>query len=138
MKRFLRGCSACPASWCAASCFGAMTPRTCCSTSSRTPNYSTIPRWCASLTCRWACGGAPDDPQVARWHRSRIAKRVNEGAKRGCDMIGDAVTKGDEAEPLLDLTVGDLLMRAVEERGGDIALIVPHQNIRWTYSDLAG
>lgn len=52
-------------------------------------------------------------------------------------MIGDALTKGEESQPLLDLTIDRLLMRAVEERGDDVALIVPHQNIRWSYSDLA-
>jgi fatty-acyl-CoA synthase len=52
-------------------------------------------------------------------------------------MIGDALTKGEESQPLLDLTIDGLLMRAVEERGDDIALIVPHQNIRWSYSELA-
>lgn len=48
-----------------------------------------------------------------------------------------ALTKGDEAIPLLELTVDRLLARAVEERGNEIALIVPHQNIRWSYADLA-
>ena len=52
-------------------------------------------------------------------------------------MIGAALTKGEESQPLLDLTIDGLLMRAVEERGDDIALIVPHQNIRWSYSELA-
>ncbi len=52
-------------------------------------------------------------------------------------MIGDALTKGEETQPLLDLTIGELLMRAVEERGNNIALIVAHQNIRWSYSEVA-
>jgi fatty-acyl-CoA synthase len=50
---------------------------------------------------------------------------------------GSALTKGDEAIPLLELTVDRLLARAVEERGKEIALIAPHQNIRWSYADLA-
>ena len=53
-------------------------------------------------------------------------------------MISNALTKGEESRPLLDLTIGELLMRAVEERGNNIALIVPHQNIKWSYSELAG
>ncbi len=48
-----------------------------------------------------------------------------------------ALTKGDEPKPLLELTVDGLLTRAVEARGNEIALIVPHQNIRWSYADLA-
>ena len=49
-----------------------------------------------------------------------------------------ALTKGDEAIPLLELTGFDrLLAQAVGERGNEIALIVPHQNIRWSYADLA-
>ena len=47
-----------------------------------------------------------------------------------------ALTKGDEAIPLLELTVDRLLTRAVEARGNETALIVPHQNIRWSYADL--
>jgi fatty-acyl-CoA synthase len=49
---------------------------------------------------------------------------------------GSALTKGDEAIPLLELTVDRLLARAVGERGNEIALIAPHQNIRWSYADL--
>src|SRR6478609_7589478 len=48
-----------------------------------------------------------------------------------------ALTKGDELKPLLELTVDGLLARAVEAGGNEIALIVPHQNIRWSYADLA-
>jgi fatty-acyl-CoA synthase len=51
--------------------------------------------------------------------------------------FGSALTKGDESVPLLDLTVGGLLARAVEQRADEIALIVPHQNIRWSYAELA-
>jgi fatty-acyl-CoA synthase len=52
-------------------------------------------------------------------------------------MVGYALTKGEESQPLLDLTIDGLLMRAVRERSNESALIVPHQDIRWSYSDLA-
>src|SRR3546814_15334461 len=43
----------------------------------------------------------------------------------------------DTAEPLLRLTVHGLLQRTVERHGSRDALVVRHQNIRWSYHDLA-
>src|SRR3546814_19520867 len=51
--------------------------------------------------------------------------------------LTEAYTRGDTAEPLLRLTVHGLLQRTVERHGSRDALVVRHQNIRWSYHDLA-
>ena len=43
---------------------------------------------------------------------------------------------GTSDAPLLGITIGDLFDRAVAQHGGNEALVVPFQNVRWTYREL--
>ena len=45
--------------------------------------------------------------------------------------------KGADQPPLLEITIGEALEQAVEQWGDRPALIVRHQDIRWTYNELA-
>ena len=44
---------------------------------------------------------------------------------------------GTSDTPLLGLTVGACFDQAVKRNRDGEALVVPHQNIRWTYTQLA-
>jgi fatty-acyl-CoA synthase len=48
-----------------------------------------------------------------------------------------AIAAGPTATPLLDMTIGESLIRTVNEHGSREALVSCHQDIRWTYDEFA-
>lgn len=52
------------------------------------------------------------------------------------ERISQSYLHGVSDTPLMGLTVGNLLDRAAGKHGEDTALVVPYQDVRWTYAEL--
>jgi fatty-acyl-CoA synthase len=48
----------------------------------------------------------------------------------------ESYVSGDRSVPLIEETIGSYLDRVAKRDGAQLALVVPHQRVRWTYSDL--
>ena len=51
-------------------------------------------------------------------------------------MTRESLVSGDRSTPLIEETIGAYLDRVAQRNGSQLALVVPHQRVRWTYSDL--
>ena len=51
-------------------------------------------------------------------------------------MTQESFVSGDRSAPLIEETIGSYLDRVAEHDGAQLALVVRHQGVRWTYSDL--
>jgi fatty-acyl-CoA synthase len=56
-------------------------------------------------------------------------------ARAGGARLVDSQVEGEREPPLLDLTVGGLLDRRVARSPDDLALVVRHQGVRWTWAE---
>jgi fatty-acyl-CoA synthase len=52
-------------------------------------------------------------------------------------IVGASYVSGTSSQPLLGQTIGEAFDEAVAKWGDRTALVVRHQNIRWTYAELA-
>jgi fatty-acyl-CoA synthase len=48
----------------------------------------------------------------------------------------ESFVSGDHSAPLIEKTIGAYLDDVAQRDGAQVALVVPHQRVRWTYSDL--
>jgi fatty-acyl-CoA synthase len=48
----------------------------------------------------------------------------------------ESFVSGDRSTPLIEETIGAYLDRVAQRDGSQLALVVPNQRVRWTYSDL--
>jgi fatty-acyl-CoA synthase len=48
----------------------------------------------------------------------------------------ESYVSGDRSAALIEETIGSYLDRVAERDGAQLALVVPHQRVRWTYSEL--
>src|SRR5450432_4300068 len=48
----------------------------------------------------------------------------------------ESYVSGDRSAALIEETIGSYLDRVAERNGAQLALVVPHQRVRWTYADL--
>ncbi|MGQ3030792.1 MAG: AMP-binding protein, partial [Ferrovibrionaceae bacterium] len=53
------------------------------------------------------------------------------------ERLAKAHVQGPQDEPLLTVTIPQMLRDTVARHGGRDALVVRHQNVRWSYYDLA-
>src|SRR6266850_7766192 len=44
--------------------------------------------------------------------------------------------QGDRSPPLIEITIGEAFHKVAKRHGDRIALVVRHQQVRWTYGDL--
>ena len=51
-------------------------------------------------------------------------------------MTQESYVSGDRSAPLIEATIGAYLDRVAARDGTQLALVVPHQRVRWTYSEL--
>lgn len=51
-------------------------------------------------------------------------------------MTQESYVSGDRSSTLIEETIGAYLDGVAERDGARLALVVPHQNVRWTYSEL--
>ena len=51
-------------------------------------------------------------------------------------MTQESYISGDRSATLIEETIGAYLDGVAERDGARLALVVPHQRVRWTYSDL--
>src|SRR5260370_12186542 len=57
-------------------------------------------------------------------------------AKGERPLTQDSYVRGDTAPPLIGATIGAYLDEVARRDGTREALVIPHQQVRWTYADL--
>ena len=51
-------------------------------------------------------------------------------------MTNESYVSGERSAALIEDTIGAFLDRVAEQDGDKLALVVPHQGVRWTYAEL--